>query len=167
MNWTPLPPFGPTSQVPDGQHDSHDEQCAACNDAGDERGVDDLDGSLVARHFSLVETLSSVALEEDALVPEDARDETVHVGLREETTAILVGIDGGDRLELCGALDFMLQEIADVDGTIFTAQHPSGHTSTLDFVTVVLGDVAVGEGFEAGRTGIKGAIERLLLIDPD
>lgn len=61
----------------------------------------------------------------------------------------------------------MLEEIADVDGTIFTAQHPSGHTGTLDVVTVVLGDVAVGEGFEAGRAGIKGAIEGLLLVDPD
>jgi hypothetical protein len=114
-----------------------------------------------------METLSSVALEENALVAEDAGDEIVHGRLREDAATLLAGLHGGNGFELGWAFYRLLEEVSDVDGSLFAAQHPARHAGALDVLAVVLGDVTIGKGFEVGGAGIEGAVEGFFLVDPD
>jgi hypothetical protein len=66
-------------------------------------------GYLVSRDFSVVETFTAVAVEEDGCVAEDIADEIVHCWFF-EFASVLLAI----AFETCRSFDLMFQKLTDI-----------------------------------------------------
>lgn len=154
-------------EEPDNEDDSDNEQSTASDDAGNERCVYLLDRSFIARDICDVQTLSRVALERDAVVSENVGNEVVHGRFRELAAIRSATAFGRDRCEASGTLDVFFQKVSDVNRVGLATEHATGDAAAFDVLAMVRCRVAVGFGFGGPGTGIEGAVERLLLIDPD
>jgi hypothetical protein len=155
-------PLSAVREIPPNQDNCDNEQGDAGDDGSDQWRVDLLHRSFVTRNLGLVETFARAALEEDALVAIDARDQLVHSRLGEAASTVLSALD---RLELGGVLDCQ-QEVANVDGAVLAAQHAARHTGAVHMFAAVPCDVAVLLGGPVGVARVESAVEGFTLIDP-
>ena len=158
---------GPAREEPDQQDDSDDEEGTTSNHTSNKRSVDLLDGPFVAWNVGFVQALARVTLEQNTLVAKDARDEFVHGGLQELAAIFWTAAFGRDGAERGRTLDAFLEEVANVDGAVFTAQHAAGDAATLDVFALVLGRVSCVRGRGGPGACVEGAVEGFSLIDPD
>lgn len=153
-----------TRQIPYSQDYRDDEKGATSNHTCDERGVDLLDGTFIARQVGLVETFSGVAGQENARIAKDTADQVVHLRLREHTLAALGGLRGRER---GWAFDDLSEKVVEVDGAILTAKEAVRDAAALNILALVVGRVLIRLVFQIPFACIQLAIERFQLIHPE
>lgn len=85
--------------------------------------------------MSFVQTFARLAVKENARVANETAYQLVHLRFFESTfmsTAILLAAFKATR-----TADGLVKKLAEVDGTIFSAQHPFRYTAATHFVTLV------------------------------
>ncbi|KAI6759117.1 hypothetical protein HG531_013878 [Fusarium graminearum] len=151
--------------VPCQDDDSNQEQRASSDNTSDKRRVDLFHRSLPSWHLCLVEALASVAVEEDAGIADQCKNQGIHLGFFESAVmgaAVLLST-----LEPSRALNRLIEEISQINRSILTTEHSIRNAAAADLVTFVgsgvLGLLPIGGRVTFGKV----TVERLDSINPN
>lgn len=107
-----------------------------------------------------MQTLSTFTLQSDVLVTEDGVNQLVHGRFLEFASLSCLTAKGS------GSFDLLLEEVANIDTPIFSADEPTGDTSTLDLLALVNRGIEVIPGLDGRVTFVESAVERFDLSSP-